>query len=224
MTLDDLLRHPGLWRAGAVPLGSDGLSTGFPALDELLPGGGWPRPGLIELLFDKPGIGVLRLLLPALASLSQRQQWLLWIAPPHRPYGPTLQAAGIDLQQVLVVELGSSASTAPLPATSSASLGWPLLGENEFWAFEQALRFADCGAALAWATELQSLALRRLQLACEAGGSLGFLFRPSACASQPSPAALRLLLARQASNGASLQIRILKARGGGAARECLVPL
>ena len=44
------------------------LASGFPRLDAELPGGGWPRGALTELLAEHEGIGELGLLLPALAA------------------------------------------------------------------------------------------------------------------------------------------------------------
>ena len=52
MSLDSLLQHPALWRAreqgGAT--GRAGLPTGYAVLDRVLPGGGWPLQGLVEIL------------------------------------------------------------------------------------------------------------------------------------------------------------------------------
>src|SRR4051812_25452769 len=47
--LRTLLEHPGIWRGTSVAR-TEVLSSGFPALDERLPSGGWPRSGLIEIL------------------------------------------------------------------------------------------------------------------------------------------------------------------------------
>jgi hypothetical protein len=65
---------------------------------------------------------------------------------------------------------------------------------------------------LAWPTLDDSTALRRLQLAAEAGNAMGFLFRPRRMAERPSPAALRLQLLPEA--GGDLSVTILKRRGG----------
>ena len=104
MTLEELMRRARLWRAGEVSA-EGGLSTGFDALDAMLPGGGWPHPGLIEILASRPGIGALRLLLPALAALGRLQQWLIWVAPPYLPNAPALEAAGLELSRVLVIDV-----------------------------------------------------------------------------------------------------------------------
>src|SRR5689334_19392158 len=65
--LADVLRHPGIWRRGTarVPR-SDALPTGVADLDALLPGGGWPRGALSEILVAEDGLGECSLLLPAL--------------------------------------------------------------------------------------------------------------------------------------------------------------
>ena len=220
MTLDELTRHPGLWRGGSVAR-EGGLSTGLPMLDEVLPGGGWPAPGLVEILSHQAGVSGLRVVLPTLATLSQRVRWLIWVAPPYQPYAPALQAAGVELERVLVVEPEDIRPTQTPPSSSRPV--WRKPQDSELWALEQALRFNGCGAALAWVTQLEDLTLRRLQLACEAGGSLGFLFRPATDAARPSPAALRLLLASRVES-AQLEITITKCRGASQPRPCRLPL
>ena len=48
--------HPGLWRASQVGRPRQSVfATGFAALDEALPGGGWPASALTELLLQKAG-------------------------------------------------------------------------------------------------------------------------------------------------------------------------
>ena len=74
------------------------------------------------------------------------------------------------------------------------------------WAAEQALRSGVCGAIALWLGQSEPNALRRLQLAAEAGRSLAVLYRPLAHADQASPAALRLALDGE-------QLRIVKCRG-----------
>lgn len=217
MTLEEIMRRARLWRAGEAAADT-GLSSGFDALDAALPGGGWPFPGLIEILSGQPGSGGLRLLLPVLARLSREPRWLVWVAPPYQPYAPALQSAGIDLRRVMVIDVAAEEA-----AHDGAAVPVPAAVGDVLWAYEQALRFPGCGAALLWPRQLDALSLRRLQLACEAGGSLGILFRPADCAGQSSPAALRLLLTPQPALEA-LDITILKCRGSLRARECRLSL
>src|ERR1700734_3964810 len=99
-----LLEHPAIWRGrSAAPVES--LPTGFGALDPCLPGGGWPRTGLIEILVSRFGVGELYLLFPALAALTRRPaaRWCVWVAPPLEPYAPALSAHGAVLERILVV-------------------------------------------------------------------------------------------------------------------------
>ncbi len=174
MSLEDLLQRAQVWRAGRAAPGV-GLASGFAALDAILPGGGWPTRGLTEILATGSGIGALRLVLPALARLSREGRWIIWVAPPHIPYSPALSGHGLDLSRVLVVDF-------PEDERNAAA--------QSLWAYEQALRFDACGAALLWVDRLPQLRLRRLQLAAESGATWGLLFRPAACAAQASPATM----------------------------------
>lgn len=211
------MRRARLWRASETAATSS-LPTGFATLDAVLPGGGWPFPGLIEILSERPGSGGLHLLLPVLARLSRESRWLIWVAPPYQPYAPTLQAMGVALQRLMLVDLASERRTKDGVVRPSSIENGDVL-----WAFEQALRFPGCGAALLWPRTIGTLHLRRLQLACEAGGTLGVLFRSAACAAHASPAALRLLL-RPQPNRAALDITVLKCRGTVWTRECRLSL
>lgn len=194
--LDDLLRHPGLWRArepSGATSGTVALSTGYAALDRVLPGGGWPRQGLVEILTDRCGVGELSLLVPALATLCDAAGtdgggWLALVAPPYQPYAPALAARGIPLARVLIVRVASAE-----------------------WAMEQALRSGACSAVVGWSGSRDRAVLRRLQLAAETSSSLAVLFRGLAAATDPSPAVLRLVLEPGARG---LDVRVLKSRGG----------
>ncbi|SBT06075.1 SOS cell division inhibitor [Candidatus Accumulibacter aalborgensis] len=189
--LAQILERSDVWRGDTLaraPL--PGVPTGFAELDRELPGGGWPRGGLTELLPVRRGVGELSLLLPALARLSSDElAWLVCVAPPHPLYAPALHACGVDLSRLLV-------ASAP--------------GRDAAWACERSLAADGVGAVVAWLPEAQTTSLRRLQLAAEASRTLLFVFRPAACASQSSPAPLRLLLEGE---GEQLVIHLLKRRG-----------
>src|SRR5580704_16112552 len=167
-----LLEHPAIWR-GSSAAQRPGLSTGFAALDEQLPGKGWPRTGLIEILVSRFGSGELYLLLPALAALTRAAaaRWCVWVAPPLMPFAPALASQGVALDRVAVVG-----------------------GARPLWAFEQALGSGACDVALAWARQPKAREIRRLQLAAERGRTLGVLFRPRRAAREASAAVLRLSL------------------------------
>ena len=176
--LNRLISHGKLWRASdSLLTGKANHSTGFSKLDEHLPNQGWPAGMLIELLNQQQGFGELSLLGPALAEISQ-QQWVVLINPPHLPYAPALQQAGISLKSLLVVNTHNT--------------------KDELWAMEQALKSNSCGAVLCWSENMPDKLLRRLQLASSQSAGLAFLYRPRRFAQHASPAPLRLLLqARQ---------------------------
>ena len=183
-----LLEHPAIWR-GRSAARLEVLPSGFAALDEALPGGGWPRSGLIEILIPRFGSGELSLLLPALAARSRAAtaRWCVWVAPPFMPFAPGLVAQGLVLERVAVVG-----------------------GERPLWAFEQVLGSGACDAALAWARSARPRDIRRLQLAAERGRTLGVLFRPRRAAHQSSAAVLRLSVEARASG---VRVTLLKGRG-----------
>jgi len=197
----ELERHPGIWRGSELArTGYAGIASGFAALDAELPGGGWPRGALTEILPQHEGIGELRLLGPALAQLSSQGKFIAWIAPPYLPYAPALSAAGIALARVLIVKC----------ARDSDSL----------WAAEQALRSAACGGVLAWPRDIRYTQLRRLHLAAEDGRCLALLFRPTQAEREPTPAVLRIALAASAGG---LALSILKRRGAPLSRPIVLP-
>lgn len=189
--LERLLSQPAVWHGAGRQRVTGGEPTGFVALDERLPAGGWPRGGLTELLPVRPGIGELRLLMPALAQLSRGARWVAWIDPPHIPYAAGLYASGVDLAHTLVVRSRN--------------------GRERLWALEQALRAGTCAAVLGWPGSLDDTAAQRLQRAAEAGGCLGFLFRAPEAREEPSFAALRLALA---SERGGLTLDTLRQQGG----------
>jgi hypothetical protein len=91
-----LLSHPAIWRGEDCAREPASVPSGFRQLDAALPGGGWPRGALTELLLEREGIGELRLTLPALARLQAEGRSIVWVVPPYRPHAPALTAAGLD--------------------------------------------------------------------------------------------------------------------------------
>ena len=83
MTVEALLKHPALWKGRQQHEKRDTFATGHTALDLALPSGGWPVGALTELMVAHEGVGEFTLLLPALAALTQQQQWIALVAPPY---------------------------------------------------------------------------------------------------------------------------------------------
>lgn len=190
--LQSLLQDPRLWRPGyEPPPGSGTLSTGFTALDQALPGGGWPMGTLTEITHPAVGVGEMRLLLPALAALSQGDGWVALVAPPRIPYAPALHAAGVNLSRVLLIH--------------------PREHEDTLWSMEQTLRSGNCSAVLAWPHRTHPHRLRRLQLAAEDSGGWCVLF-PGEGRSARMPASTLRIRVEPREQG--LVAEILKCRGG----------
>src|SRR5260221_1198824 len=96
-----LQRHP-VWRGGTLAKNVAALPTGFPSLDAELPGGGWPRQGLTELLTDEAGIGELEVGLPALAALTSARKRRVLVGPPPVSYSPPLASPRLALPHLLL--------------------------------------------------------------------------------------------------------------------------
>jgi len=201
MALEEVLRHPRVWRGNALAGSVPAVPTGFAGLDAELPGGGWPAGALTELLVPTKGIGELGLLTPALARLTCAGKRVVWLAPPCLPYAPALAAAGIDLPHLALIRAAGR--------------------HDALWAAEQALRAGSCHALLAWLHNPGYQHLRRLAVAAEASRALLVLFRPSRAAGESSPASLRIVL-EPTQEG--LLARILKRRGAPAAAPLLLPV
>ncbi|MBI3094975.1 MAG: translesion DNA synthesis-associated protein ImuA [Rhodocyclales bacterium] len=182
------------------------LASGFARLDAELPGGGWPRGALTELLTEHEGIGELDLLLPALAALTATGQTVVLIAPPHAAHAPAWATAGIRLDCLRLV--------------------FPRRPRDALWAAVEALRCGGVAATLCWLDELfrgqlPANSLRRLQVAAGEGGGAAFCLRPAQLAAAASPAPLRLQL--QAA-GRQLRVSLLKRRGPPARQAILLDI
>ena len=193
----------GVWRAQDMTRDELVCSSGYPALDAELPGGGWPMGAMVELLQPNATQHVWQLLAPALAQQIQTGpagQAVVLIGAPAMPFGPGLAARGLDPQRLLCVQAESLA--------------------QRLWVAEQALRCADVAAVLVWLPCTGSarvgsadlpMQLRRLQIAVPPQGLL-FAMRPLAAQVEASCARLRLTV-QTGGVADRLQIHILKRRG-----------
>jgi len=139
---------------GAVPL-SD-------AIDRALPAGGLARAAIHEVLAAEPGAaaGFAAMVLARTGGPSGGT--VFWIAAEPEAWPPGLVRFGLAPENLVLVQARR-----------------PLDG---LWAMEECLRCPGVtGAALSVATAgLDLTAVRRLQLAAEAGGALGLLLGPDA--------------------------------------------
>ncbi len=167
---------PSVWEEAGVRRGlakakPSTLSSGFPALDRCLDGGGWPAGVFTELRLGHAGIGELRLLMPLLASVG-RTSHVLWVAPPYTPYAPSLAAHRLALDRLALV--------------------YPPTHKEALWAVGQALLSPAVGAVVSWLPAIRTGEFRALQRRAAEGGHWAFCFVPEARAPQPSR--LRLAL------------------------------
>ncbi|WP_189443546.1 translesion DNA synthesis-associated protein ImuA [Salinicola rhizosphaerae] len=162
-------------------------ATGHAALDSVLPGGGWPRSAVSELLSNGTGSGELALLWPLLARLTAAAEPVVLISPPAMPYPAAWRGAGLTLSQCHWLDV---------------------TGREALWATEQCLRAGCCAAVVAWLPQADARAMRRLQVAAASGETLAFVSRPVGRLEEASPVSLRLRLHRHG------EAEILKCRGG----------
>ncbi len=190
-SLDDLISsNPLLWQGAArLEQCSENISSGFAALDALLPGGGWPNSTVVENMLHDWGIGELQLWLPLMARLSQQDKWLSIIAPPYVPYAPALINAGVRLNRLLIIDAAASA-------------------RDIWWSADKTLRAQTSAMVLVWLPQADPRGIRRLQLAASAGDSIGVLFHRQHCTGSPAPLRLHLRAHQR-----GLNIKIIKARG-----------
>ena len=184
------------------------LDSGYEKLNDALHNNGWPTAVLTEIGLAQPGIGELRLLMPALSALSQshssQQTHILWINPPFLPFAPALLKENIDFSRLTIIK------------TKNIS--------DALWAAEQGLLSQSCAAVICW-TEKHNLpikTLRRLQLAAEKSSTWNILFRHSNCMKQASGAGLRLQL--QSDRYSQLDIHILKQPFSWGGQKCTLSL
>jgi len=189
--------HPSLWLGHQLGrIGSDAVATGFARLDAELPGGGWPRRALAELLLPHAGVGEIRLLAPALVAVQRAGRLVMFFDPPAALAAAALAGLGFDVEELLIVQ--TRARVVP--------------GSDSLWALEQALKSGHVGAIVAWLPpRLRADRLRRLQLAAHQHDGPAFVVREAAVAGRPTASPLRLGL--QAGGADRLQVRVLKRRG-----------
>ena len=188
-----------VWRAGELGSASlPGVDTGYAALNQVLPGGGWPQGALVELLQPQPGLHEWGLLAPALAGMQlvAPGQFMVLVGAPYWPFGPALGARQLNMQRLLCVQANEQGR-----------------GPALLWATREALQCADVASVLAWLPEARSAHLRRLQIAAHAHNKLLFVFRPLRAQHESSPAPLRLLLDGAMSEQGNLWVHVLKRRG-----------
>jgi hypothetical protein len=163
-----------IWRLGdETTKNRDVYRSGLKELDNFLPGGGWPRIGLIEIIVKHYGLGELQILMPLMRKLTTHDKLLLWICPPYKICTSTLIKAGIDIEKLLIIN--SEVRT-----------------KDALWAAEQALQTQEFGIVLLWRNDVTRSALHRLLLATKNNKTLGVLFKRKKTEDSQSSMVLKL--------------------------------
>ncbi|UXH79712.1 translesion DNA synthesis-associated protein ImuA [Roseateles amylovorans] len=181
-----------LWRGDALGRTSTlTWSSGFPALDAELPGGGWPAQQITEVLQTQFSLAEWRLVGPALRTLVKRGTAVVLVGPPKRPHLPGLRHLGLDERHLVWIQ-----AQAP---------------SERLWCTEQLIKSNAAGAVMAWMPQAAPEQLRRLQVLAQSFEGPIFLFRPLEARHDPSPAPLRLQVTIDVDW--ALQVQILKRKG-----------
>ena len=110
-----------------------------------------------EIVLQSSDFEQMTMLLPLLAQLSNDDRWFAWIAPPATLPKALLEAAGIDLNKVMLLQPDQGHSTYQLAC--------------------QALKAGTCHAVISWPGSLSDAELCGLEDAAQNGQSHGIVIR-----------------------------------------------
>jgi len=112
---------------------------------------------ITEIIMRGEAWSNVQMLLPLLAQLSHDQRWLAWVAPPQLLPKAQLQAAGFDLNKIILLKPDAQHDTMSLA--------------------HQALKSGTCHAVISWFGCLAGDQLNALAYAAERGKSRAFVIR-----------------------------------------------
>lgn len=142
-------RHSSLGRTGLSV-----LPIGVPEIDSRLPGCGLARGGIHDVVGDLPAITGF---LSALLGRQRTIRHLLWVTPQAELFAPGLAQFGLDHRRLV--------------------LACARRRDDRLWVAEEGLRESSLGAVIAEVEDAELTETKRLQLATEASGGIGFLVR-----------------------------------------------
>ncbi|AKJ29254.1 hypothetical protein [Caldimonas brevitalea] len=230
------------WRAANQA--SAATPTGFPSLDAVLPAGGWPAAGVIEVLAPQPGRPELALLNPVLSeAAAQGRRHALIGQPPDAafdtseggskapavhgadsacatgPASPLVPSAAADTAVTAAMPL--VARHTPATGGSDAAASSSETGRPDTLALALAwLRQGKDGVLAVWLPEFRPAQLRDLQRVARRARSMVFVVRPWVAHWDDSEADLRVSLI--AGKGGRWEVRV-HLQAGGAAPTVRVP-
>jgi len=150
------------------------LPTGIGVLDDMLPDGGWPRAGVVEVTETADHACAMELFMPALARVTRQGRGLALVAPPYPARKRIFTDTGVNPVRVVQVN--------------------PHPGRSALWTVESLLQSADYGVVMAWPGCDTELMDKRLQKAAMLGRVLCVLFRPPCRSMAVSSSNLRIVV------------------------------
>jgi len=151
------LHHLYAWEREAARGRARILPSEVAGLDELLPDGGWPREGVVEICVPDTLVDAMGLVLPVLRCLARQARMIAMVTPPFEARAGLYADPDINANRLLQVN--------------------PHPGRSALWTVESLLETGACAAVLAWPGCDTGLMGKRLQKAAAQGSSLCILFR-----------------------------------------------
>jgi protein ImuA len=162
------------------------IASGCAAMDRCLPGGGYARGSMLELLRSHSGSGITSIALMIARQAILEGKYLVLVDPQRQFYPPALKSLGIPMERVIALQ--------------------PTNHADSIWGLAQVLRCSAVGAVIAEVGTLEDRVARKLQLAAEQGGGLGIFIRDARAArAQPSWADVQWSVRSSASNTSTTQ-------------------
>ena len=189
-------------RAGT--LRQPALRTGWSALDDWLPDGGFRPGGTVEWVAAGLGSGAMSLALAVGVRAVGPRRGVVIMDAIHQFHAPSLPGVCLDPRRTLIIR--------PEPARGPARC--PRASREELWAWDQVLRSRGIGLVVGWLGRVDDHARRRLSLATEEGQTLGMMVRPLETRHEPSWADLRILVEPRPLGGDSPKAMGLEDPGG----------
>ncbi|CAM4130547.1 translesion DNA synthesis-associated protein ImuA [Roseateles saccharophilus] len=191
-----------LWRGNELggPV-AQVLTTGFPQLDDVLPGGGWPCGALTEVLVPQFSVSELRLLSKVMCWQTEKERTVALVGPPHAPHAPGLRHDRVDERHLVWIDVDSP--------------------RDRLWCTEQLVKAGTFGAVLSWLPLVRAEQIRRLQVLASRSKGPVFLCRPESAAREASAAPLRVVVRPHTDWQLSLQV--LKRKGSPLEEPVVLP-
>jgi len=190
--------------------GSKALPLGIAELDALLPGGGLPRGGVVELSVSGGAALATSVVLAACRAATEEATlagaeapWCAFVDPSMTLHGPGVASASVDLEHLLVVR----------PSIDALGRTAIRLVESQAFSVVVVDTVGVPGAALNVALTAWPRIVRRLAMASEESSSTVLLIT-DAEARRPLPLPVALRLELQRPDAARLSVRISKERRG----------